>query len=168
MLFWSCSIYKKIKCNDRNKFYFPTLRREGERYVHSYKKAKMTQHTHTNQDLHIRQTLCQEQALYLHVHVYVCIVCAKHFVYNSCLFSSPEPKAQVSFSDQNLSVVRRCRLCRCCCCRCRRKLFTFSSSSPEPLGQFQPNLAQSILGWRGFKFVQMKGRALFQGEIITK
>ena len=57
-------------------------------------------------------------------------------------FSSPEPKAQVSFSDQNLSVVRRrCRRC----CRCR-KLFTFSSSSPEPLGQFQPNLAQSILG----------------------
>ena len=48
------------------------------------------------------------------------------------------------------------------------KLFTFSSSSSEPLGQFQPNLAQSILGWRGFKFVQMKGPALFQGEIITK
>ena len=43
------------------------------------------------------------------------------------------------------------------------KLFTFSSSSPEPLGQFQPNLAQSILGWRGFKFVQMKGPVLFQG-----
>ena len=96
------------------------------------------------------------------------------------------------------------------------------SSSPEPLGQFQPNLAQSILawwvfkfvlkkgharpflrgdnyeipkkhwrcfkkiffqwttgpistktwqcilGWREFKFVQMKGPALFQGEIITK
>ena len=77
--------------------------------------------------------------------------------------SSPELKAQVSFSDQNLSVVRRCR--HCCCCR---KLFTFSSSSPEPLGQFQPNLAQNILGWRGFKFVQTKGPALFQGEIITK
>ena len=29
----------------------------------------------------------------------------------------------------------------------------FSSSSPEQLGQFQPNLAQCILGWRGFKFV---------------
>ena len=41
----------------------------------------------------------------------------------------------MSFSDQNLSVVRRCRC---------RKLFTFSSSSPEPLGQFQPNLAQSM------------------------
>ena len=58
------------------------------------------------------------------------------------IFNSPEPiKAQVSFSDQNLSVVRRRP--RCCC----RKLFTFSSS-PKPLGQFQPNLAQSILGWR--------------------
>ena len=69
------------------------------------------------------------------------------------LISSPEPKAQVSFSAQNLSVVRhRCR----CCCRCR-KFFTFSSSSPEPQGQFQPK-AQSILGWRGFKFIQMKGR----------
>ena len=55
---------------------------------------------------------------------------------STLIFSSPEPKAQVSLSDQNLSVVRR---------RCR-KLFTFSSSSPEPLGQFQPNLAQSILG----------------------
>ena len=44
--------------------------------------------------------------------------------------SSPEPKSQVSFSDQNLSVVRgRCHPCwrRCCCCR---KLFTFSSFSP--------------------------------------
>ena len=41
-------------------------------------------------------------------------------------------------------------------------------SSPEPLGQFQPKLAQSILGWRGFKFLQMKGPALFQGKIITK
>ena len=76
-------------------------------------------------------------------------------------FSSPEPKAQASFSDQNLSVVRRC------CCRCR-KLFTFSYSSPGPLGQLQPNLSQCILGWRRFKFVQMKGPALFQGEIITQ
>ena len=39
--------------------------------------------------------------------------------------------------------------------------FTFSSSSPEPLGQFQPNLAQSIFGWREFKFIQMKGPTLF-------
>ena len=51
------------------------------------------------------------------------------------LFSSPEPKAQVSFSDQNLSVVRHRR--RCCCCQ---KLFTFSSSQGPPY-QFQPNKA---------------------------
>ena len=46
--------------------------------------------------------------------------------------------AHLSFSDQNMSVVRRrcCRRCRCCRCS---KLFTVSSSSPEPLGQFQPN-----------------------------
>ena len=42
------------------------------------------------------------------------------------------------------------------------------TSSPEPLGQFEPNLAQSILGWRGFKFVQMKGHTLFQWVIIAK
>ena len=55
-------------------------------------------------------------------------------------FSGPE--AQVSFSDQNVSVVRRRRRCRC---SLWRKLFTFSSSSPEPLSQFQPILPQSIL-----------------------
>ena len=89
-----------------------------------------------------------------------------HFSLGINIFSSPEPKAQVSFSDQNLSVVRR-RCCRCCRCRCH-KLFTFSSPSLEPLSQFQLNLAQSILGWREFKFVQMKAPVLFQGEIITK
>ena len=80
------------------------------------------------------------------------------------LFSSPELKAQVNFADQNLSIVH----CRChwyCCCS---KLFTFSSSSQEPHSQFQPNLAQSILGWQGFKFDQMKGPVLVQGEIIMK
>ena len=41
-------------------------------------------------------------------------------------------------------------------------------SSPEPLGQFQPILAQSFLGWREFKFVQMKDHAFFQWEKITK
>ena len=34
--------------------------------------------------------------------------------------------------------------------------------SPEPLGLFQPNLIQRILGLRGFKFVQMKGHTLSQ------
>ena len=89
-------------------------------------------------------------ALSMGIHEYISVV----HVVNPCLdnqlwflsftrlFSSPQPKARVSFSDQNLSVVYRRR----CCCR---KLFTYSSSSPELLqGQFQPNLAQSILGWR--------------------
>ena len=68
------------------------------------------------------------------------LLSVKHVRYQTyiLIFSSPEPKAQVSFSDQNFSVVRRRRRCR--------KLFTFSSSSPDPLSQFQPNLAQSILG----------------------
>ena len=80
----------------------------------------------------------------------------------SLVFSSPELKAQVSFSDRLSSVV--CLSVRPSVC----KLFTFSSSSPEPLGQFQPNLAQSIPGWRGFKFVKMKGHTLSKGEIIWK
>jgi hypothetical protein len=29
-------------------------------------------------------------------------------------------------------------------------------------------LAEIILGWRGYKFVQTKGIALLQGEIIAK
>ena len=36
------------------------------------------------------------------------------------------------------------------------KLFLFSTSSQEPLGQFQPNLVQSILEWMGFNFVQRR------------
>ena len=68
------------------------------------------------------------------------------FFFWHLLFSSPEPKAQLSFSDQNLSIVSRCHCFRCCfrCCRC--KLFTFSSSSPEPLSQFQPNWHKASLG----------------------
>lgn len=34
----------------------------------------------------------------------------------------------------------------CCRCCCRRKRFTFSSSSQDPLGQFQSNLPESIIG----------------------
>ena len=65
------------------------------------------------------------------------------------ILSSPELKA--------LAPVVRLSVC---------KLFLFSSSSQEPQGQIQPNLVQSILGWSGLKFFQMKGHALIQGEII--
>ena len=36
------------------------------------------------------------------------------------------------------------------------------------LNWFQPNLAQSNFGWRNFKFSQIKGNALFQGDMIKK
>lgn len=69
------------------------------------------------------------------------------------LLSSPEQKASVRFSDQDLSVV---------CHRCCLNLFTFSSSSP--LGRFQSNLAQSISARTGFKYVQMNDHILFKGD----
>jgi hypothetical protein len=41
-------------------------------------------------------------------------------------------------------------------------------SSPEPLDQFYPVLAQIFLRGRKFIFIQTKGIALLEGEIITK
>ena len=80
-------------------------------------------------------------------------------------FCSPELKAQVSFYDHLSSGV-------CLSVRPSVRLsvnfsHNFSSSSTEPLGQFQPNLAQSILGWRGLKFVQMKGPPFPRGDNYT-
>ena len=80
-----------------------------------------------------------------------------HGVHGKNLHKLTWVEGSMSCSDQNLSVVRRRH--RCC-----RKLFTFSSSATDRLEQFQPNLAQSILEWRGFKFVQMKGAALTKGR----
>ena len=83
------------------------------------------------------------------------------------IFSWPEPKAQVSFSGHKLSVVRhRRRRCRSC-----RKHFHlllqnhWANFSLELLGRFQSNLVRSILGWRGFKFGQMKNN---NHSILTK
>jgi hypothetical protein len=72
------------------------------------------------------------------------------------LFSSPELKAQVSFSDRPLSGIRL---------SVHLYIFDFFSSTTGPI---LSDLAQIILGQRGFKFVQRKGIALFQGEIIAK
>ena len=72
-------------------------------------------------------------------------------------FSSPELKAQVSFSDRLSSV------------RLSVNFSYFRLLLKNHWANFeQPNLAQCILWWRGFKFVQMKGPVYFQGEIITK
>ena len=80
-----------------------------------------------------------------HLHVHVLYSCKQRFF------------AQVSFSDQNLSFVHHCCFCHCCCC----KLLTFYSSSLKPLGQFQPNLTQSILGWSGLIFFSNGGPCPF-------
>ena len=53
-------------------------------------------------------------------------------------FSSPVPKAQMSFPDRNSSFV-------CHCCLCHTTHFTFPSTAAEPLSQLQINLAQCIL-----------------------
>lgn len=55
------------------------------------------------------------------------------------LFSSPESKAQVTFSNQDLSVVCRLRDRG----RRRLQLFTCSSLSPKPFGSFYSNMAKS-------------------------
>ena len=41
------------------------------------------------------------------------------------------------------------------------------SSSLEPLGQINSNLAQSILGWKRFNFVWKKSHALLNEETIV-
>ena len=71
------------------------------------------------------------------------------------VFCSPELKAQVSFSDRLSSVV--CLSVRLSVCSSVCKRFLFSTSSQEPLGQYQPNVAQSILGCRGFKLFSKEG-----------
>ena len=40
------------------------------------------------------------------------------------------------------------------------------SSYREHLAQFQRNFAQNILGWRKFKFIQMKDHTFFQWDIL--
>ena len=65
----------------------------------------------------------------LHVYMYYRSINWWFILVLCYFFSSPELKAQVSFSCSLLSI----GLSVC-------KLFTFSSSSQEPLGQFQPNL----------------------------
>ena len=67
-------------------------------------------------------------------------------------FSSRELKSQVSSSDHLSSI---------CPSVCLSVCLSICLSSRKPLSLFQPNLAQSILGWSRFNFVQMKCQALF-------
>ena len=85
---------------------------------------------------------------YMYISLSVLFNTVKH-VFCIYIFSSPKAKAQINFFDYNLSAVRRCRCC---------KFFTFSSSFPDPLGQFQPNFVKIIPWWRGFQFFfKLKG-----------
>ena len=69
------------------------------------------------------------------------------------LFSYPELKAS---SELFWSPFVRCpSVC---------KLFTFSTSSQEPLGWFQSNLSEIIFMHREFRLVQMKVQALIKGD----
>ena len=65
----------------------------------------------------------------------------------------------VSVSDRNLLIV---------VCVVVVKLYLYSPSSPKPWIKFKSNLLRNILGKRAFKFVQTKGQAIFQVEIVTK
>ena len=52
----------------------------------------------------------------------------------------------------------------------RKYIDEIQKSSPEQLIKFLPSFPRSILGWRGFKFVQWRAPPYFQGEthVITK
>ena len=72
------------------------------------------------------------------------------------VFSSPEPKGQVSFSDHDLSIVN-----------CSHFLLLFKNHQTN----FNQTWYKAFLGEgdsKLFKFVQRKGPTLFQGEIILK
>ena len=79
-------------------------------------------------------------------------------------FSSPESKAQVRFSDQILSVVRRCNSCRRCSCR-RHPIFIFSSRTT---GAISTKLDIKHPWVMGIQVCSNKRPAIFQGEMITK
>lgn len=79
------------------------------------------------------------------------------YILNVNIFSSPDPKAKVSFSIKmcSLSVV----------------IFVVNFSQInfcKTLVQFQPNLAIIIFELRGFKCVQIKGYILFKGRWFWK
>lgn len=75
---------------------------------------------------------------------------------NNTFLSSAELKPQIAFLITLFGV---------CLSFCPETI-SFSTSTPEPLGQFQPNLAQSInvLGWRGSGLLKWKAMPCFNGS----
>ena len=91
----------------------------------------------------IRQTT-GDQKSFLELSVHVCAVGFFKISFNFLAKNSSE----LFWSSVSLSVC----------------LYVISSSTPVPLGQFQPNLAQSIFGQREFTFIQMRGHAVSGGD----
>lgn len=48
------------------------------------------------------------------------------------------------------------------------RIFFKNSSTPEPLSQFPQSFGQIIVGFGEIKFVEMKGSAFSEGEILPK
>ena len=73
------------------------------------------------------------------------------------IFSSPEPKAQVSFSYHNWSVVRpRCRRC---------KFFTFSSFLQNHWGNFNQTWHKTSFGEGDSNFFKWRVLSFFKGRL---
>ena len=79
--------------------------------------------------------LVGKQIMFRHLHVQCISLLNDKLEWVSSSFSSPEQKAKFFWS----AFVR--------CHHCFHKLITMSSSSPEPLEQFKPNLAQGLIVW---------------------
>ena len=88
----------------------------------------------------------------LKAQVLLSVVCLS--VRLSVNFSFLRFKAQVSFSDQNLSVVRHCRWRR-------RKLFTFSSSVSRTFGPISTKLGTNHLLVKGIQVCSTEGLCPF-------
>ena len=79
--------------------------------------------------------LVGKQIMFRHLHVQCISLLNNKVEWVSSSFSSPEQKAKFFWS----AFVR--------CHHCFHKLITMSSSSPEPIEQFKPNLAQGLIVW---------------------
>ena len=71
------------------------------------------------------------------------------------VFSSPEPRVKWAFQITNFPLSADVVVV---------VVGVGVVSSPEPLDQFQANLARCILGWRGLKLVQMKDPPFSKGR----
>lgn len=92
---------------------------------------------------------------FIHVAIVYMILTSQEGTMNPFLLSSPELRVQELFWSPVVLLFVCLFVCVCC-----------FHISPEPRDQFQSILIQSILGWSGFKFIQMKETTLLQEKVI--